>query len=325
MPRRPPAPCVHSLLTRATPKVCFAAVWILAVGLAAQISNPAADTVERLIDAGKLEEAGTLLRRQVIASGENARALFLEAMILHRQERYAESNLKLKQSLERDRKQPDALKLAGLNLVALGESKAARPFFEEAVELAPDDAVAHYYLGMAAIKDLAYEFAATEFHEAIRLEPGYVDAYCSLGVALEQKEEYEPAMRAYRKAMEVRDRLGGRTERPELNLGRLLVWLNRHEEGLPLLEKAHEMAPASGEVLFSLGEAYERLGRDADALRAFEKAAAIRPSDKQTHHYLLRLYRRAGRRAEAERELAIVRELTERERREAVRENAGRP
>jgi predicted TPR repeat methyltransferase len=60
-------------------------------------------------------------------------------------------------------------------------------------------------------------------------------------------------------------------------LARLFTETRRHDQALPLLEKALQVAPADAETHYRLGLVLDGLGRSADALAAYRRARALKP------------------------------------------------
>ena len=76
--------------------------------------------------------------------------------------------------------------------------------FEEAVRAKPDDAEAHYNLGMAYLKLWRNGAAIKEYKQAIRIKPDFVEAYCNLGMAYWRIERYDEAIAALKQAINIR-------------------------------------------------------------------------------------------------------------------------
>ena len=264
-------------------------------------------TVEKLIDEKRLAEARRLLEDEVRRGGETARSLFLEAMILHKEGKYQESNAVLERSLRRDPDSANGWKLAGLNLVSLGHEELAEPYFARAVEVAPSDFMARYYLGMALVTRHRFGEGDAELKESLRLNPAHVDAWCVLGLSMEQQGKQEEALRAYRAGVEVAVKTKASAEKPSLALGRYLVKLRRFEEAGAALREAVEAQNA--EALTLLGRALAETGKEEEAVEALERAVQKDAKQKAAYLHLTRLYRKLGRLEEAQRAETAFREL----------------
>ena len=138
-------------------------------------------TVEKLIDLGRLQEAREKLREQIVKEGERPRLLLFEAMILHKEKQYLASIRKLERVLSLNDGDPDVYKLIGLNLVSMGKEDLAERYFVRAVELAPRDFMARYYLGLYQLTSKQFARAEAGFQEVIKLNPKYVEGYQLLG------------------------------------------------------------------------------------------------------------------------------------------------
>jgi tetratricopeptide (TPR) repeat protein len=281
-------------------------------------------TLERLIDLGRLDDAREKLREQFAKQGERPRLLFLEAMILYREKQYLQSVRTLERSLALSDRDPDVYKLAGLNLVSMGRRDLAGPYFAAAVELAPRDFMARYYLGLHELSDRRHDRAEAILREVLTLRPDYVDAHILLGVTEEQRGKEEEAIRTYHHAIELAEQQGLKRDAPFLYLARLLISLHRHEQSLPPLKRAVEIDATSSEARTLLGQALTHLARYDEALPVLRAAVTLAPEDKTAHFLLMTVYKRLGKRDEAAHEMQLFLALEERDRRNSGPENADR-
>jgi tetratricopeptide (TPR) repeat protein len=270
-------------------------------------------TIEKLIDRGRLQEAREKLREQSAKEGEQPRMLLFEAMILYKENQYVESIRKLERSLALYDSDPDVYKLIGLNLVSLGKEDLAGRYFETAVELAPRDFMARYYLGLYQLSNKYYDRAEAGFRDVIQLSPRYVDAYILLGVTLEQRGNEAEAIRTYHQAIELSEQQNLKKEAPFLYLARLLISLQSYEQSLPPLKRAVEINPKSTEARALLGRALNQLGRYEEALPVLQDAVKLAPQDKTSHYLMMSVYKKLGKRDEAQREMQLFRALEEKE------------
>jgi Flp pilus assembly protein TadD len=118
---------------------------------------------------------------------------------------------------------------------------AAETALRKALELAPDHADAHHYLGIALAGQARWAEAAAEFRKAIDLKADYTEAYFNLALCLERLDD------------------------PRGNIA--------------ALQQAVRCRPQSADLHKALGKALARQGRYAEAATAFEAALLLDPDD----------------------------------------------
>jgi len=255
------------------------------------------------------QEAQEKLREQSAKQGEHPRALLFEAMTLYKEKQYVESIRKLERSLALNDRDPDVYKLIGLNLVSLGKEDLAGRYFETAVELAPRDFMARYYLALYQLTGKQIKRAEASSQAVIEINPNYVDAYLVLGVAQEQLGQEAEAIQTYQQAIKIAEQQPGKTEMPALYLARFLISLQRYEQSLPPLQKVVAINPKSAEALTLRGLVLSRLERYEEALPSLQEAAGLAPQDKSPHYILMGIYQKQGNTSQAQREMQIFRAL----------------
>lgn len=266
-------------------------------------------TIERLIDQGHLPEARTKLREQFVKEGERPRLLLFEAMILYREQQYLDSIRTLERSLSLHDGDADVYKLIGLNLVSVGKADLAAQYFEKAVELAPRDFMARYYVGLYQLTSKQFAQAEVTARATLKLNPQYVDAWLLLGVAQEQLGQEAAASETYRQAIEIIEQQPLKSEMPFLYLARLLVSLQQFEPSLAPLKRAVVINPKSAEAFALLGRVLGRLEQYEAARLALEEAIRLAPQEKTSHYLLMGIYQKLGKADEAQRERQIFRAL----------------
>jgi tetratricopeptide (TPR) repeat protein len=265
--------------------------------------------IGQLIDEGKLAVARQHLQEEVSARGESYQSLFLQARILFGEKRHEESLKLLERSFALHRQDARVYLLAGMNWVILERLDLARPFFEEAVRLAPRDGMMQYHLGRYYYSAQRFAQAEQAFRAALRLNPDSVKAVDNLGLALEAQTKTEEAEASYRKAIELAEAQKLQTEWPWLNLAKLLVEKGRHEESLASLELARRMNPLSAEVFYVRGKVLQKLGRESEAEAALQRSVQNDGKFPDSHYLLGRIYLKQGRKSESKREMEIFQGL----------------
>jgi tetratricopeptide (TPR) repeat protein len=177
-------------------------------------------------------------------------------------------------------RRPDArnLRCFGTCLMHLGLAGEAREVlgravlaYRDAIRLKPDDARAHYNLGVALWKLGRLAEAEAKYRMAIRLLPDYPDVHLSLADVLADLGRLAEAEAEYRTAIRLR---------PE-----------------------HDLA------YYNLGTVLEARGRSDGAQAAYREALQRNPEFPDAHCNLGLLLRRSGRYAEALQELRRGHEL----------------
>lgn len=84
----------------------------------------------------------------------------------------------------------------------------------------------------------------------------------------------EAAVREFRRIVQ------GDEENPDahLNLGRLLLSLNRQQEALTELRRAHDLSPTNGDIIHLLGNTLLAMGMDEEAMQLFSRAVRDQPN-----------------------------------------------
>ncbi|MGH9627767.1 MAG: tetratricopeptide repeat protein [Bryobacteraceae bacterium] len=264
-------------------------------------------SLEQLIDANRLMEAREALKTLVSSSGVSPKTRLLEAMILYRERRYRESLIELQHLLGPKQRDASVYNLFGLNLVALKREADAEPFFRAAVQLAPDDVMSSYYLGMAELSLGRYSEAERLLRDVIRRDPHFVAGQTMLGLAMEQQGRQEAAIESYRAAIELALSRKEAAAQPRLYLARCLSWLSRFAETIAPLEAILATDPVNAEAHRLLGRALSELGHLERAAIHLRRTVELEPGNRQARYALGRVLQRMGRKREAEREFRALR------------------
>jgi tetratricopeptide (TPR) repeat protein len=269
----------------------------------------APQTIETLIEQGQLQEAEQKLKEEIAARGQTYKTFYLEAFILFKEKRFMESLEKLERSFSLEKHDPEVQKLAGLNWVVLNRLDNAEPFLKSAAQLAPNDYLAHYYLGRLYYTAQRFSEAESEFQKVLKLNPYFVKGHDNLGLTLEALGNEQPAIQSYLRAIELNEQQNLQNEWPYLNLAKFLLALNRYQESFTWAKKSTQMNPRSAEAFYTLGKVLDKLGKDVEALEALEASRQNDSNFAETHYLLSRIYLKQGRQEEARRESEIFQQL----------------
>ena len=142
-------------------------------------------------------------------------------------------------------------KILGATLHRLGKEEAL-PALRKAAKLLPNDAEAHYNLGVT-LKSLGdLNGAVASYRRALQLDPKSADAYNNLGHALQDLAQFDRALAAYNQALALNPHYAG----AHYNLSNVLRDMGQLEDAIASCRRALELQPdfveARSNLLFSL-------------------------------------------------------------------------
>jgi TolB-like protein len=187
--------------------------------------------------------------------------------------------------------------LAAYEAYLLGKQRLAREtaaafaeafdYFQQAIELDPDFALAHVgladsyswqvYIGSLAPEEgLPRAQAAAD--KALALDDQLGEAYNSLAAIKQERGDHTGAEAMYRRALE----LNPNYKSAYNDYGDLLRFgLGRREEALALHRKAAELDPLSAGIITNVGRDLASLGRFDEALARYQRAVEVNPGYAQ--------------------------------------------
>ena len=127
-----------------------------------------------------------------------------EILSLYQKHRYVEAENRTRALLARYPDFAFGWKLLGGTLQMQG--KDALSAFQKVVELMPDDAEAHYNLGIVLKGKGKLEDAAASNIRAITLKPEYAEACSNLGNIQQELGQFREAIASYRQAISINPR-----------------------------------------------------------------------------------------------------------------------
>jgi tetratricopeptide (TPR) repeat protein len=251
----------------------------------------------------------SVLRRYVALHSDSDEALYLLGFVLHRENKASESLEIYTKAAALKTPTGEDFKIVGLDYVLLNDYTNAIKWLEKAVELEPKNKDAWYYLGRAYYSRSLLGDSRRAFLTVLDLDPRDARAENNLGLVLQSEAKPDEAMAAYGKAMAWQAGGAHQSEQPYLNLGNLLLELDRAGEAIAPLEKAVELAPDNGSCHLKLGTAYLRVNRLLEAQRELEKAKRLEPENAAIHYQLARVYKQSHQLDKAKVEFQRTEEL----------------
>jgi len=155
-----------------------------------------------------------------------------------------------------------------------GDLVAARTYYREAVQLAPQMARAHLNLGNVLQALGQFESAIAAYQAAVELQPDFAGAHLNLGNANMRMQRYAAAVVAYDKAVSLDD------QQPDTYFAQAMALesLNRLEEALIAVQKSIALQPENSLAYGLEGNLLAALGRHQDAVASFHRALHRDPS-----------------------------------------------
>ena len=257
----------------------------------------------------KFAEAEKCFRGYVANSPAASDGYYLLGYVLNRENKPEESLQVYTKAASLAQPTGDDLKIVALNYVLLNDMADAAHWLERSVELDPQNADSWYYLGRAYYTASRLPDARKAYERVLQLDQHNVKAENNLGLIYESSAKPEEALAAYRQAIEWQQGSAHASEQPYLNLGNLLLTMEKTEEALAPLEKAVSLAPNNSFCYLKLGAAYLRLGRLPEAQKELEAAVRLNPNDAIAHYQLGRYYKQVKQLDAAKAEFQRVEEI----------------
>lgn len=165
----------------------------------------------------------------------------------------------------------------GIVLLELGRAQAAVEAFLSAINFKPDSAGAHFNLGNAYVALERYDAAAESYERVITLRPDFADALFALGSVREGRGELDAAELCYRRALQINP------DYAEVlcNLGDVLGKLGKFDEAEVCYGRAFRIDPGNADFCFKHGVALHDLEQHALAELRYLATLKLQPDHAQ--------------------------------------------
>jgi predicted TPR repeat methyltransferase len=199
------------------------------------------------------------------------------------------------QSPEQDGVTPrEAIALAA-SLLQKGHPPPAAEICRRVLAVAPADADAHHFLGLALYQLGGVREGLEHIRQAVDIDPDYADAHNNLGNVLRQQGFLDDAALAYERALSLRPNGAEMLN----NVGTILRARGRIDEAIVMYKRALEQAPDHAEAHHNLGNAFLALDRDDEAIDAYRRALLLLPYHGASYNNLGTALHCVGRVTEA--------------------------
>jgi tetratricopeptide (TPR) repeat protein len=154
---------------------------------------------------------------------------------------------------------------ATLTRLQAGHWRNSESLFRHALEVMPENVVAHINLGSVLEQAGRMDEAQAHYQEALRIDPGRAQAHNNLANVLDALGKFAEAVPHYEEAI----RLRPRESIPRNHFGMALAGQGRFDEALSNYTAAMALAPRDPLPHYLAGAAYLKLGQTARAVESF--------------------------------------------------------
>jgi tetratricopeptide (TPR) repeat protein len=161
--------------------------------------------------------------------------------------------------------------LKGNDLVARGENDLANKYYDNAIDLRPNEADIWNNKGNALFNLGRYNESVQAYENAIRLDPRNADIWNNIGIALAFQDKYDESIRALNNSIEIEPR----NFESWNNKGNALIYLRKENEALDAYEEAIRLNPEIPEVLNNKGNILYYMNRYNEAKQTWEESYRV--------------------------------------------------
>ena len=161
-----------------------------------------------------------------------------------------------------------------------GELDQAIQDFTKAIDLNPNDAKAYNNRGIAYGTKDDFDLAIQDFTKAIDLDPNYAKAYFYRGIAYSDKGELDQAIQDYDKAID----LNPNDAKAYFYRGNAYSNKGDFDQAIQDYDKAIELDPQLAEVYNNRGNAYSDKGDFDQATQDYDEAIDLNPNDAKAYN-----------------------------------------
>ena len=153
-----------------------------------------------------------------------------------------------------------------IGLLLNGRYEELIDYLKMRIKRGPNNAMAHFYLGLAFGRLSRSNEAIEAYKGAIRIEPDDSDFYYNLGVSYIRLGNHNEAIKAFKQTVRIKPD----DAKAFLNLGFSYGELNRYKEAIEVCKEAIRIKPDFAEAHYNLGEAYLKAKRKKKAIEQYE-------------------------------------------------------
>lgn len=275
--------------------------------------------LEEAVKTRNYTRAETLLVEEIERNPKSSQLLTLLARIFFLDGKYLNSAVALKKAEALSPLDDGNRFTLAMSYIILDHRDWARPELERLARSDPKNALYPYWLSRLDYDAMQFNSAIAQAQKAIALEPTFAKAHDNLGLCHEALGQHDEAIRSYREAIRLNRERPTKSPWPALNLGALLVKLDRLEEAESYLRESLRYDPRFPRAHYQLALLLEKQKKDPEAIEELKLATAHDPSYPEPHFVLGRIYRKKGDTKNAETEWNTFQKLRKEQPRERPR------
>ncbi|HET9178408.1 MAG TPA: tetratricopeptide repeat protein [Terriglobia bacterium] len=283
-------------------------------GLTAELSKTTLasqqqEEIIKAIRAHKYSHAEELLLAEIDRSPHSSETLRILGGVFFLDGKYLNSAIAYKKAEAITPLDPPSRYTLSMAYIILGHPDWARPELEAMARSDPHNALYPYWLSRLDYDAMRFNQAVDEALRAIQLDSSFTKAYGNLGLCYEGLGQYDKAIGAYQSAIRLDEKSPSPSPWPPLNLGALLVRLDRLDDARKSIVKALRIDPKFPNAHFQLGLILERQGKYEESLKELQEAVQSNPSYADPYYVLGQVYQRLGEKDKAEASLRSFQKL----------------
>jgi protein O-GlcNAc transferase len=258
-----------------------------------------------MADAGYDAQAVPILEHAAALDGNSIVARYQLSLVLQRADRVKDAIELLKQVVEAEPKNADALTNLGMAFAQMHEAADGIPYLKRAVALTPKNATTHQDLAAAYIQVNQIDEAIVELKTAIQISPDSPQLHYDLGTAYKLQDDAADAIPELERA----EKLNPSGYEPAYVLGLLYMQVARYAEAAQQLESSLKLHPQNGDGWATLGSVYNKLDRLPEATAALREAIRQMPEQSDSHLILATVLVKQNDQAGAAQERKVAADL----------------
>ncbi len=170
---------------------------------------------------------------------------------------------------------------------SLGQYEKARPCFEQAAQLSPDDAYPYVGLGIIHLQQDVLDEAELSFKVALRLDRACSQAYAGLAMIAQQRNHYQQAFEMYLGSLE----LDPDNMTALLGLFQVSCHTGSFDKVTHYLDVYLNAHPGDVSVMFTLAALYKKDNRLEEAKTMLDDILILEPSNQDAANLLEEVHR----------------------------------